>query len=211
VGWNWSLNWGEITPRIVIGTCPITPGDLGRIKAEASASAVLSLQHNDCLAYWRIDYSQMQHEAQKLELTMRRCPIRDFDIRDMQRWLPDAVALLAGLQTAGHRTYVHCTAGLGRAPLVVLGYLTLVERATPDQAISQILEGRPRAVPAWEALHGARADLIAQFRRSIERVAYELYEQCLNTNGVEDWYQAEAEVLRSVLSNWDPSDEPTRI
>ncbi len=209
--WTWSLNWGEITPRIVIGTCPMMPSDLGRIKAEANVSAVFSLQHYDCLAYWSIDYSQMHQEGQKLGLTMLRCPIRDFDIQDMQRCLPDAVASLAGLQAAGHRTYIHCTAGLGRAPLVVLSYLTLVERATPDQAISRILEGRPGAVPAWEALHRARADLVARFRWAIERRAYELYQQRVNFSAVEDWCQAEAEVLRSVLCNSEPSDELTHI
>jgi len=208
--WTWSLNWGEITPRIVIGTCPMMASDLGQIKAEAKVSAVLSLQHNDCLAYWSIDYSQMHQEGQKLALTMLRCPIRDFDVQDMQRCLPDAVASLAGLQAAGHRTYIHCTAGLGRAPLVVLGYLTLVERATADQAIRQILDGRPGAVPAWEAFHGARADLVARFRGAIERRAYELYQQRVNPSAEEDWCQAEAEVLRSVLSNSEPSDELTR-
>ena len=209
--WKWSLNWGEITPGIVIGTCPMKPSDLGRIKAEARASALMSLQHSDCLAYWKIDYPQMQHEARKVGLTMRRCPIRDFDIRDMQRRLPDAVALMAGLQAAGHRTYIHCTAGLGRAPLVVLGYLTLVMRVTPDQAIGRILAGRPGAVPAWEALHGARADLVERFRRPIERLAYELYKLGANEDAAEDWIQAEAEVLRSVLSDRELSGESTRI
>ncbi len=45
--WTWSLNWGEITPRILIGTCPMTPADLDRIRAGADVSALLSLQHND--------------------------------------------------------------------------------------------------------------------------------------------------------------------
>ena len=36
--WTWSLNWDEITPRIVIGTCPMTPDDLDVICAEAGLS-----------------------------------------------------------------------------------------------------------------------------------------------------------------------------
>jgi len=141
--WTWSLNWNEITPHIVIGTCPMRPDDLVRIRKEAEVSALLSLQHDDCLAYWGIDYSQMQGKAAEIGLALRRWPIRDFDINDMRRQLPSAVSTLAALQATGHRTYVHCTAGLGRSALVVLGYLTLVETRDPDEAISLILASRP--------------------------------------------------------------------
>jgi hypothetical protein len=54
---KWSLNWGEITPRILVGTCPMTTADLDRIDAEAGVSAVLSVQHDDCLAYLDSNYS----------------------------------------------------------------------------------------------------------------------------------------------------------
>jgi hypothetical protein len=73
----------------------------------------------------------------------------------------------------GHRTYVHCTAGLGRAPLTVLGYLTLVQGQDPEDAIRLILKGRPGAVPAWEAYHGRCQDLVGLQREAIERRAYD--------------------------------------
>jgi len=153
--WTWSLNWGEVTPSIVIGSCPMTAADIGRIHSRARVSALLSLQHDDCLAYWNIDYAAMRATARELDLVLARCPIRDFDVADMRRRLPQAVMALADLIGSGHRTYVHCTAGMGRAPLTVLGYLTLVENYTAEDAICLILAGRPHAVPAWEALHGA--------------------------------------------------------
>ena len=92
--WKWSLNWGDITPRMVIGTCPMTPDDLRRIRDDAGASAVFSLQHDDCHAYWSIDYDQMCSAGEELGLVMDRCPIRDFDIPDMRRHLPAAMATL---------------------------------------------------------------------------------------------------------------------
>ena len=97
------------------------PDDLERIHDGTGVSALLSLQHNDCLAYWHIDYTEMLRTGETLGLTMLRCPIRDFDIPDMRRRLPDAITMLAHLRDQGHQTYVHCTAGLGRAPLTVLG------------------------------------------------------------------------------------------
>jgi atypical dual specificity phosphatase len=204
--WTWSLNWGEITPTLVVGTCPMTPLDLERIRDEARVSAVMSLQHDDCYRYWNIDFSDMVFTASRLGLTLARHSIRDFDIEDMRRQLPAAMALLAKLQMTGHRTYVHCTAGLGRAPLTVLGYLTLVERLDPEDAIRMILHGRPGAVPAWEAYHGCVEDLVELHRGSIERKAYELYEAGEHGNADADWRQAQAEVLRGELLHMDSSE-----
>ncbi len=198
--WEWSLNWGEITPRIVIGSCPMTVADLRRIRDEAGVSAVFSLQHDACHVYWSIDYDQLCSAGSAMKLAMDRWPIRDFDVPDMRRQLPGAVSAVARLLDQGHRTYVHCTAGLGRAPLTVLGYLTLVEQQDPEQAIRLILNGRPGAVPAWEALEGCRDDLIAQHRPAIERLAHSFHEQGMPGDAPSHWLQAQSQILRSVLA-----------
>ena len=103
------------------------PDDFKTLAGGAQVSAVFSLQHADCLAYWGIDYTRMCSAAERQGLTMARCPMRDFDIADMRRCLPRAVTELAALRAQGHRVYVHCTAGLGRSPLTVLAYLVLIQ------------------------------------------------------------------------------------
>jgi atypical dual specificity phosphatase len=197
--WTWTLNWGEITPQLVIGSCPMTPADLERIRDGTGAGALLSLQHDDCLAYWGIDETAMRRAGERLGLAMERRPIRDFDIADMRRNLPDAVKRLARLDPPRRRIYVHCTAGLGRAPLTVLGYLTLVEGLDPETAIRLILRGRPDAVPSWEAYKGARGDLVARHRDAIERRAYELFERLARGDAGADWHEAETEIIAGVL------------
>jgi predicted protein tyrosine phosphatase len=197
--WSWSLNWGEVTPRLVIGTCPMTSHDLKRIRDEAKVSAVLSLQHDACHEYFHIDYAQLLSAASAVGLIMARQPIRDFDIGDMRRRVPSAIAALARLQADGHRTYVHCTAGLGRAPLTVLGYLTLIEGVDPEQAIRLILAARPGAVPAWEAYHGCIHDLTEQHRAAIERRAHALHVQGIHGDARADWREAQREVLREEI------------
>jgi len=197
--WTWSLNWGEVTPELVIGSCPMTPDDLKTIARSARVSAVLSLQHNDCLAWWGIDEAQMRSAGSGQGLAMARCSIRDFDVADMRRCLPRAVAELAALRAQGHRVYVHCTAGLGRSPLTVLAYLVLVEGYSPERAIRLIHAARPGAVPAWEAFHGCLEDLVSCHRAAIEKRAYELYEQGIHQAADADWNQAQADVLRSML------------
>jgi hypothetical protein len=178
----------------------MTRADLGRIQAGAGVSAVLSLQHDECLAYWDIDYDSMYRHGMSLGLAMYRCPVRDFDIPNQRERLPHAVAALARLRAAGHRTYVHCTAGLGRAPLTVLGYLTWIEARSPDGAIGLIHAARPGAVPAWEAWHGCREDLVTRHRARIERRAYQLHEADRQRSALQNWARAEAEALRDVLS-----------
>lgn len=200
MSWTWRLEWGEITPTVVIGSCPMTVKDLHRIHAETGVSAVLSVQHDDCHAYWSIDYAAMSQAAEDAGLLMARYPIRDFDVDDMRRQLPDAVSALSAFQIENHRTYVHCTAGLGRAPLVVLGYLILVEQRDPEQAIRTLLNGRPGAVPAWEALHGARQDLSSRFREAIESRAYELHQERGGADPDANWLQAEAEIIQAKLN-----------
>lgn len=197
--WKWSLNWGEVTPGILIGSCPMTPDDLEKIVRGARVSAVLSLQHDECLAWWKIDYGQMRRAGERLDLTMVRFPVRDFDIADMRARLPGAVAELAVLRARGQRVYVHCTAGLGRGPLTVLAYLHLIEGYSTEAAIRLVHAARPGAVPAWEAFHGCCADLVRHHRDRIARRAYELYQQGVHQDANADWEQAQAETVRSVL------------
>ena len=198
--WEWTLNWGHATPSIVIGSCPMTVKDLQKIQAETEVTAMLSLQHDDCLRNRQIDYPTMKHAGVELGMIMARCPIRDFDIEDMRQKLPDAISCLARLLGAGHKVYVHCTAGLGRSPLVTLGYLTLVDNYTPDDAIQTILIARPDAVPALEAYHGCVNDLQDRYRPAIAQRAYELYQSGINGNADADWLAAKTEIFRTELT-----------
>jgi hypothetical protein len=163
VAWIWSLNWGVVTPELVVGTCPMAPADLRLITEGTGATAVLSLQH-------------------------------------AQERLPEAVRALACLQAVGHRTYVHCTAGISRAPLTVFGYLTLVAGIPEDRARELVATGRPESVPYWDAYAGARADLIADLSESIERRVLELEKFGISSSLSEARNRAEIEIIRAALS-----------
>ena len=198
--WQWSLSWGEITPTLVIGSCPMTPSDLQRIRREVEVSALLSLQSDACLAWAHVDYQEMKLVGAALGLVMMRSPMRDFDVGEQRRRLPAAVRALFTLQAAGHRVYLHCTAGLGRAPLTTLAYLTWIAGWSPERAIQRIIEGRPGAVPSWDAYHDSWADLVVAHRDAIARRAYELHREGLHSNALQDWCSAEREILRAVLT-----------
>jgi len=199
MSWSWSLNWDEITDSLVIGTCPMHGKHLEEIRSREDVTAVLSLQHPDDIDYWNIDIDDIRDTAKQLDVVFRRCPIRDFDIQHMREQLPDAVARLTELQRADHHTYLHCTAGRGRAPLTALAYLILVEGNHPEDAIQCLLDARPEVVPSWEALEGCIRDLTQEHRSDVEERAHELYREGVNERAEEDWYQAQREVIRKHL------------
>jgi hypothetical protein len=93
---------------------------------------------------------------------------------------------------------------MGRAPLTVLGYLVWVAGYDRKDAIRLILQGRPEAVPAWEAFDGAEADLETRYRNEIQTMAYQLYNAGVNADCEADWHQAKAEIFRKKLAAGDP-------
>jgi hypothetical protein len=157
------LNGNVVRHDRVVGSGPREPSDLDALRVETRVSAVLSLQHDECLEKQGIDYPRQVRYGRRLGLTMERGPLRDFDPADQRRGLPAAVRGLHGLLRQGHRVYVHCTAGINRSPLVVLAYLTLVEGMGLEKAMTLLLRARPEVCPTWEAYHGCRQELTARY------------------------------------------------
>lgn len=163
----WTLSWGEVRHDLVVGSCPIRPADVDRICEETGVGAVLSLQSDDCREAFGIDPRQLAERASRHGVVVVNEPMRDFDPEEQRLRLPHAVRALSDLLAGGHRTYVHCTAGINRAPLVVLAYLTFVEDLTVDEALAMIRRARPEASPYMDAYHGCREDLLAARRAEV--------------------------------------------
>lgn len=202
--WTWTLNWNEIRPDVVVGSCPIEPGDLRRIRDEGGATAVFSVQSDLCLRHFGIDYAAHRAFGETLGLAMQRVPMRDFDVEHQQARLAPAVRGLAALLAAGHRVYAHCTAGLGRAPLVLVAYLTLIESLPEPEAFALVKQRRPGAVPSPQALAGCRAELVTAHRAAIETEAWLRYRGRVTEgrggDAGTDWREAEQRMLRRVLT-----------
>lgn len=205
--WEWCLNWNEVRDDLLIGACPITPDDLSRIKHETGVTAVLSLQTDECRAAFDISIELLRAHAQEIGLTMANAPMRDFDPPDQRRNLPNAVRQLTNLLGDGHRVYLHCTAGVNRAPLTALGYLTFVERHTPDEAMAIIRAARQDAEPSWEAYEGCRRDLLDALNRHVHVCAYYLSQMRPEIEPEHHWFEAEAHTLVGVFTH--PGIYPT--
>ena len=196
---TWPLNWNVVRHDLVVGSGPRTPSDLDALCLEARVSAVLSVQHDECLEKQEIDYPRQVRYGRWLGLTMERCPLRDFDPADQRRGLPAAVRGLYGLLRQGHRVYVHGTAGINRSPRVVLTYLTRVEGMSLEEAMTLLRRARPEVCPTWGADHGCRQDLTARYEERIRQCAGEL-RQGSALPEQEAWRQAERAIWREVLT-----------
>lgn len=199
--WEWTLNWGRIREDLFIGSCPMTPEDIDRIRDESGATALLSLQSDDCLRAFSIDWDGLRAHGETLDVAMVSAPMLDFDPPDQRRNLPRAVGCLSDLLAAGHRVYLYCTAGCNRAPLTALGYLTFVEMQSAEAAMAVLRQGRPQADPSWEAYHGCRADLVNALRENIMVRAYYLSRENPAEDAQADWLRAETETIHAAFVN----------
>ena len=200
--WTWTLNWDEINASIVVGSCPMSTADIDRIRRDSHATALFSVQHDACLEHFGIDYAVHVQHGSQTGLEMVRHPIKDFDPGELRAHLPGAVRVLTELLRSGHRTYVHCTAGMGRSPLTVMAYLALIEGWGADDAMEVLKRQRSCIAPDWDSYFACRRDLNEQYREPIERRAWELYKSGIHADPNADWRQAEAEILRTAILEW---------
>lgn len=155
------MNYTRILDDLIVGSCLQTEKDVGVLEKEG-VTTVLCLQEDSDMEYFSLDVAPIRERCSKGGLIDHvRHAIRDFDPYSLRRRLPEAVALIAqNEQLPGHRTtYVHCTAGLGRAPATALGYMWWVKGIPLDQAYEQLTTLRP-CKPREEAIREAAIDLL---------------------------------------------------
>lgn len=177
--WSWTLNWDYVVmnaanevieepsekdlarARLLIGSCPRSAADVDRLVDEAGIEAIVCLQCAVCHTAMEIDWQAVRKRALERGVMIVQVSVRDFDRLDQAKMLPEAVRKLAAFQAMGKRTYVHCTAGINRASLTVVGYLTFVKQFDLEAALHVVRTSRPQANPyvvSWEI---ARSRLLA--------------------------------------------------
>lgn len=112
------------------------------------------------MQYFSLDIDPIQKRCEELGVKHVRFPIRDFDPFDLRLKLPKAVARLAREHDPSKGSvYIHCTAGLGRAPATALAYMNWVMGIQLDAAFEQLLSVR-LCGPKIDAIRSATADML---------------------------------------------------
>ena len=102
--------------------------------AKSGITGVLVLQTEEDFHYSMIDFPKMLDEYRKNSIEVIHFPIVDYDDNELRAKLHDSAKLLDKMVKQGLKVYVHCTAGMGRAPSVVITYLCLFKGMEVNQA-----------------------------------------------------------------------------
>eukprot|EP00232_Nephroselmis_pyriformis_P020690 CAMPEP_0182861258 /NCGR_PEP_ID=MMETSP0034_2-20130328/5393_1 /TAXON_ID=156128 /ORGANISM="Nephroselmis pyriformis, Strain CCMP717" /LENGTH=299 /DNA_ID=CAMNT_0024993167 /DNA_START=75 /DNA_END=974 /DNA_ORIENTATION=- len=208
--WEWTLNWDPVvygvdgeSPEVIVGSCPRTPADVDRLVDEAGIEAILCLQCGDCHTSMDLDWEAVRRRSIERGVLMTRVSVRDFDRLDQATMLPEMTKMLGLCVASGRRTYVHCTAGINRANLAVLGYMTFVLGMDLEVALSQIRSERPQANPYVDSWQIARQRMLAGREQELYLITQ--VDQGGNSMAeggdwiLRDWTSAEKELIKRTM------------
>ena len=146
------LNFDQITSNIYVGSAPYTAEDVEQLK-QVAVTSVISLQSDEDLTARKIDWSKLQIAYADAGISAQRFPINDFDENDLADKIVEPIRALDVLLKQGDQVYVHCNAGMCRAPSVVLGYLCHYQSLSIESGAMQIRNARRVANPFHSAVH----------------------------------------------------------
>lgn len=150
------MNYHLILPQLLVGSCPQDAGDIELLKQEG-VTAILSLQTDSDWDWLRLEGSRLRAWCEAAGILFRRAPVRDLDPEDLRAKLRDCARALDELLAAGHRVYLHCTAGAGRSPSVAIAWMVWRLGWSLQQAYAWVLERRACS-PDLQAIEAALQD-----------------------------------------------------
>ncbi|KAJ8467873.1 hypothetical protein OPV22_030425 [Ensete ventricosum] len=154
------MNYNFIYPGLIVGSCLQTPSDVDKLR-KIGVKTIFCLQQDPDLEYFGVDIGAIREYAmQHGDIEHIRAEIRDFDAFDLRMRLPAVVSkLYKAINRNGGVTYVHCTAGLGRAPAVALAYMFWVKGYELNEG-HQLLQSKRACFPKLDAIKNATIDML---------------------------------------------------
>ncbi|KAI3840821.1 hypothetical protein MKW92_034807 [Papaver armeniacum] len=139
------MNYNFIRPDLIVGSCLQTPADVDKLR-KIGVKTIFCVQQNSDL--------------------------EDFDAFDLRMRLPAVVNVLyKAIKSNGGVTYIHCTAGLGRAPAVALAYMYWVQGYKLNEAHSLLLSKRT-CCPKLDAIRSATADILTGLEKNLVKLTW---------------------------------------
>jgi len=156
------MNYTRILPQLIVGSCLQTGEDAAWLREKEKVRGVLCLQQDSDMEYFSLDLNPVLRGCERVGITHVRCRVNDFDPHDLRLKLPSGVAALDKAMREcedGECVYVHCTAGLGRAPGVSIAYMYWV-LGMPLMEAHRVLTSQRPCHPKLDAIRHATCDLI---------------------------------------------------
>jgi protein-tyrosine phosphatase len=127
--------------RLWVGSY-IRPQDMPALK-QMGITGIVSLQCDDDLSHLKVSLKKLLKACSSAEINFRRIPTPDFDQQSLLANLPAAVAELEKvLHPRWAKVYIHCTAGINRAPTLAAAYLIKAKAMSAQEAFDFITARR---------------------------------------------------------------------
>jgi len=146
-----------IRPDLLVGEYP-NPEDVAWLRDTHGVTAVVSLQDDADLASKNLALRELARVYRQERVSFHHMPVPDGATEVLADRLPAIVTLLVELVARGERVYLHCSAGMNRAPTVAIAYLH-VQEGLPLAVARDDVKARRHCVPymrALEAQYGPR-------------------------------------------------------
>jgi atypical dual specificity phosphatase len=131
----------EITEHLLVGEYP-RESDIEWLAREYRVSAIHNLQDDEDLRINGVDAAALRAECARNGITLVRTPIQDGSSDDMAARLEMALRDLEALMSKNARVYLHCNAGLNRAPTLAIAYLRANAGMSLDEAMAHVKRRR---------------------------------------------------------------------
>jgi len=141
-----------ILANLLVGEYP-TPDDVEWLQAAHAVTAVLSLQDDADLASKGLQLADLEQAYSVRAMRFHRLPVPDCDTDFLAFRLDAILAALHQLIDGGERVYLHCNAGMNRAPTVAIAYLHAYHGLPLIEARDFVKSRRPCA-PYMTVLEG---------------------------------------------------------
>lgn len=151
------MHFDVVPPNMFIGPYPQTTADVDAM-AKAGVTGVFNVQTDEDFKHRGIQWDLLTKRYDKHGIRVVRFPIRDFDRDSLRENLRVATHALEDLIDEGRKVYIHCTAGMGRAPACAVSYLCWVKKMDLEEAVAFVKKHRKVAVPNVPVLEIALKD-----------------------------------------------------
>jgi atypical dual specificity phosphatase len=130
-----------ISDELLVGEYP-GQADIGWLKDTYGITAVHNLQDDDDLRMNGLDAALLRDEYDAQGIEYVRTPIQDGSADAMAERLEVALHDLRELVDSNGRVYVHCNAGMNRAPTLAIAFLRAYRQMSLDEAMILVKKQR---------------------------------------------------------------------
>jgi protein-tyrosine phosphatase len=130
-----------LSDELLIGEYP-SQADIAWLKDTYGVTAVHNLQDDDDLRMNGLDDRSLSAEYTAHGIDYVRTPIQDGSADAMAERLEVALDDLRGLVAPGSRVYLHCNAGMNRAPTLAIAFLRAYRQMSLDEAMMLVKKQR---------------------------------------------------------------------